>query len=224
MSRTGPVVVATVLAALLLGGCATQKTADTGTTPTRSTKRDKTLKGAGIGAASGAAVSILAGKRKADQILIGTAIGAGIGAGVGAYMDAQEEKLGRIPGTTVERVSKDTLLVHFDSDVLFPIDSWNLSEPARGMLGDVAGVIAEYPKTAVVIQGHTDSTGSEEHNQTLSEHRANAVEGFLAGRGVDRSRMATIGHGESAPVASNATAEGRQQNRRVEILLKGKAV
>ena len=201
----------------LLAGCATSGT-------TRATKRDNTLKGAGIGALSGAALSVLLGKRKADEILVGTAIGAGIGAGVGGYMDAQEEKLARIPGTSVERVDDDTLLVQFDSDILFAIDSSTLTSTSRGTLGDVATVISEYPKTAVVIQGHTDSSGSEAYNQALSERRAGAVQGFLAGRGVNQERMAAIGYGEGSPQTSNATADGRSQNRRVTILLKAKAV
>ena len=201
----------------LLAGCSQSAT-------TRATRRDKTLKGAGIGALSGAALSIALGKRKADQILTGTAIGAGIGAGVGAYMDAQEEKLARIPGTTVERVSEDTLLVHFDSDILFAIDSATLSWASRDNLGKVAGVIDEYKKTAVVIQGHTDSTGSEAHNQDLSERRAGAVKGFFVVHGVNQDRLAATGFGEGSPVASNETSDGRRQNRRVNILLKTKAV
>jgi len=201
----------------LLTGCAESAT-------TRATRRDKTLEGAGIGALSGAALSVAMGKRKADQILTGTAIGAGIGAGVGAYVDAQEEKLARIPGTTVERVSRDTLLVHFDSDILFAIDSTTLTWPSRMNLGKVANVINEYKKTAVVIQGHTDSTGSEAHNQDLSERRAGAVKDFFAVHGVKQDRMAATGFGEGAPVASNATSDGRRQNRRVNILLKTKAV
>jgi len=172
---------------------------------------------------SGAALSIALGKREADQILAGTAIGAGIGAGVGAYMDAQEAKLAKIPGTHVERVSDDTLLVHFDSDILFSIDSATITPTSRGALEEVAGVLMEYPKTAVVIQGHTDSTGSEAHNQDLSERRAGSVKSFLVGRSVNQERMAVVGHGEGAPQASNATAEGRRQNRRVDILLKAKA-
>jgi len=200
----------------LLAGCSQSAT-------TRATRRDNTLKGAGIGALSGAALSIALGNRKADQILIGTAIGAGIGAGVGAYMDAQEEKLARIPGTHVERVNDDTLLVHFDSDVLFSIDSAMLNSTSRGALEEVATVLMEFPKTAVVIQGHTDSTGSEAHNQDLSERRAGSVKSFLVGRSVNQERMAAIGYGEGAPQASNATAAGRQQNRRVDILLKAKA-
>ena len=200
----------------LLAGCSQSAT-------TRGTSRDKTLKGAGIGALSGAALSIALGNREADEILVGTAIGAGIGAGVGAYMDAQEEKLARIPGTHVERVSDDTLLVHFDSDILFAIDSATLSSTSRGALEEVTGVLMEYPKTAVVIQGHTDSTGSEAHNQDLSERRAGSVRQFLVGRGVQQERMVAIGHGEGAPRESNGTAEGRRQNRRVDILLKAKA-
>jgi outer membrane protein OmpA-like peptidoglycan-associated protein len=201
----------------LLAGCSQSATM-------RSTKRDKTLKGAGIGALSGAALSVLMGNRKADQILTGTAIGAGIGAGVGAYMDAQEEKLARIPGTSVERVSKDTLLVHFDSDILFAIDSATLTSTSRGSLGEVASVITQYPKTAVVIQGHTDSTGSEAHNQDLSERRAGAVQGFFANSGVNQDRLDATGYGEGTPVASNTTIDGRRQNRRVNIFLKAKAV
>lgn len=201
----------------LLAGCSQSAT-------TRATQRDRTLKGAGIGALAGAALSVATGKRKADEILIRSAIGAGIGAGVGAYMDAQEEKLARIPGTSVERVSEDTLLVHFDSDILFAIDSSALTSTSRSTLGEVASVITEYPKTAVVIQGHTDSTGSEAHNQYLSERRAGAVESFFVGRGVSQDRLAATGFGEGAPVASNATLDGRRQNRRVNILLKTRAI
>jgi len=200
----------------LLAGCSQSAT-------TSATRRDKTAKGAGIGALSGAAISVAMGNREADEILAGAAIGAGIGAGVGGYMDAQEAKLAKIPGTHVERVSDDTLLVHFDSDVLFSIDSATITSTSRGVLEEVAGVLMEYPKTAAVIQGHTDSTGSEAHNQDLSERRAGSVKGFLVGRGVNQERMAAVGHGEGAPLASNDTAEGRRQNRRVDILLKAKA-
>ena len=214
--RKYSVLVSGITLVALLAGCASSGT-------TRSTTHNNTAKGAGIGALSGAAASVLLGKRKADEILIGTAIGAGIGAGVGAYMDAQEEKLARIPGTSVERVSKDTLLVHFDSDILFAIDSATLTPTSRGTLGEVAGVIIDYPKTAVVIQGHTDSTGSQDHNQALSERRAEAVQGFFEGRGVHQDRLDATGFGEGTPVASNATIDGRRQNRRVNILLKAKA-
>jgi outer membrane protein OmpA-like peptidoglycan-associated protein len=188
-----------------------------------STKRDKTAKGAGIGAAAGAVVAVAAGEREADEILAGAAIGAVGGAGIGAYMDHQEEKIARIPGTTVERVGKDTLLVHFDSDVLFDVDSATIRPAGRDTLARMAEVLNEYDKTAVIVQGHTDSTGSETHNQDLSERRARAARSYLVGRGVDAERVAALGFGESQPVAANDTAADRQRNRRVEVLLKAKA-
>lgn len=212
--------VAVGLTAVLLTACATYAPAPR---EPRTTQRDKTAKGAGIGAAAGAAAAVLKGEREADEILAGAAIGAVVGAGVGVYMDRQEEKIARIPGTTVERVSEDTLLVHFDSDVLFDVDSAILDPSARTTLDEMSSVLLEFPKTAVVIQGHTDSTGSEEHNQELSERRARAVFNYLVGQGVDADRMTAVGHGESFPVASDDTEAGRQQNRRVDLLLKAKA-
>lgn len=210
--------VAGTLALVVLAGCATYGQRDPYVT-----RRDRTVKGAGIGAAAGAVGAVLAGKREADEILAGAAIGAVVGGGIGAYMDAQQEKLARIPGTTVERVDDQTLLVHFDSDVLFSVDSSALSGSARSNLDQVSEVLNEYNKTAVVVQGHTDSTGSEQHNQELSERRASSVENYLVDRGVDARRLAALGYGETAPVASNDTAGGRQQNRRVDIMLRARA-
>jgi outer membrane protein OmpA-like peptidoglycan-associated protein len=208
------------LAVFIPFGCAT-----TGTQPseTRTTQRDKTAKGAGIGAAAGAVIGAVLGEGKADKILAGAALGAGIGAGVGGYMDHQEEKLARIPGTTVERVSEDLLLVHFESDVLFDTDSAILKESARGSVEEAAGVILEYPKTAIIVQGHTDSTGTEAHNQELSERRAQTVAAYLVDRGVDGARITPVGYGEGHPIASNDSESGRSQNRRVDLLLKAKA-
>lgn len=224
-SRSFTSSVAALLAASLLAACAGggNDTPRTRRNEPYMTKRDKTLKGAGIGAAAGAAGAVIAGKREADEILVGAAIGAGVGAGVGAYMDAQEEKIARIPGTTVERVDEETLLVHFDSDVLFAVDSATIDSSGRDTLEQVADVLAEYKKTAVVVQGHTDSTGSDEHNDALSERRATSVERFLTQQGVDGRRIVAEGYGEGYPVASNATEDGRQLNRRVDVLLKAKA-
>jgi outer membrane protein OmpA-like peptidoglycan-associated protein len=187
------------------------------------TSRDKTAKGAGAGAVAGAVVGAVVGEGHADQILAGAAIGAGIGAGVGSYMDAQEEKLARIPGTTVERVGSDKLLVRFDSDVLFSVDSAILTPDSRATLDDVAVVLKDFSKTAVVVEGFTDSTGSEEHNQALSERRARAVSSYFVDSGVSADRVTSIGFGEDHPVADNDTEAGRRQNRRVAILIKGKA-
>lgn len=208
---------ALLLLAGLISGCAT-----TGTSG-RTTSRDKTGKGAAIGAGIGAVLGALLGEGEADEILAGAAIGAGIGAGVGAYMDHQEEKLARIPGTTVERVGKNMLLIHFDSDILFEIDSASLVGASTSTLDQVAVVLTDYPKTAVVVQGHTDSTGTEEHNQGLSERRAGSVQNYLLGQGLDTARMVALGYGEGQPRDTNDTAEGRKRNRRVNILLKARA-
>jgi outer membrane protein OmpA-like peptidoglycan-associated protein len=188
-----------------------------------STRHDKTVKGAVIGAGAGAATAVVIGKREAEQILLGAGIGAAAGAGIGAYLDAQEAKLARIPGTTVERLSDDTLLVRFDSDLLFPVDSAKPMPESLTTLAEVADVLVQYPKTAVVVQGHTDSTGAEDYNLELSERRAEAVKNLLIDRGVATKRLAAIGHGETYPVASNRLEEGRRRNRRVTVLLKGRA-
>lgn len=212
----------TTLALLLIlsvAGCATLRQE----TQPYETRRDKTAKGAGIGAAAGAAAAILDGREEADEILAGAAIGAVLGAGVGAYMDRQEERFARIPGTTIERVSADTLLVHFDSEILFDVDSAIVGGGGLATLEEVAGVLNEFKKTAVVVQGHTDATGTEEHNQQLSERRATAVRNVLVGRGIDSGRLTAIGYGEGYPIASNETEAGRQRNRRVDLFLKAKA-
>ena len=189
----------------------------------RTTSRDKTKKGAAIGAASGAVLGAILGEGELDEILAGAAVGAGVGAGIGAYMDKQEEKLARIPGTTVERVDEDMLLVHFDSDVLFAVDSTMLSQQSRNALNEAAAVFTEYPKTAIIAQGHTDSSGSDSYNQGLSEKRASSVMSYLVAQGVDGQRITAMGYGESHPVDTNDTTAGRSRNRRVDLLLKAKA-
>jgi outer membrane protein OmpA-like peptidoglycan-associated protein len=215
--------IAAVCAASLIAGCTHQQPATSQQPPSRTTERDKTKKGAAIGAASGAVLGAILGEGELDEILMGAAIGGGIGAGVGVYMDKQEEALAQIPGTSVERVGEDMLLVHFASDVLFAVDSAVLNPASRASLDQAAEVFVQYPKTAILAQGHTDATGGEQHNQDLSERRAKAVSNYLVGRGVDPERITALGYGEGNPVASNETAAGRQQNRRVDLLLKGKA-
>ena len=182
----------------------------------------RTKKGAAIGAAVGAVAGVFVGDGEADEILAGAAIGAGVGAGIGVYMDKQQQELEEIEGAEVERIDEETLQVHFDSDILFAVDSAVLDAKSRQALDEFAQVMIDYPKTAIVIQGHTDSTGSEAYNQALSERRAKAVFNHLVTAGVDDDRMVAIGYGESTPVADNATAEGRALNRRVSILVKGK--
>jgi outer membrane protein OmpA-like peptidoglycan-associated protein len=205
----------------LLPGCATTQQ-QRQPQDQRVTKRDKTKKGAAIGAASGAVLGAVLGEGELDKILAGAAIGAGVGAGIGVYMDRQEERLSRIPGTTVERISDDMILVHFESDLLFAVDSSSLSVDSRASLDAAAQVFLDQPKTAIIAQGHTDSTGSEEHNLALSERRAKAVSNYLVGRGIDATRITALGYGEAYPVADNATDDGRMLNRRVDLLLKAK--
>jgi outer membrane protein OmpA-like peptidoglycan-associated protein len=203
-----------VAMAALISGCATSPD-----DPYAKTKR-----GAAIGAAVGAAAGyFLVGDGELDEILGSAAVGAGLGAGVGLYMDKQEAALKEIEEVDVERVDEETLRVNFDSDILFTVDSAVLSPSSMASLDQFARVMREYPKTAILIQGYTDSTGSEEHNLALSQRRAQAVFNHLALREVGQDRMAAIGYGEGYPVADNATAAGRELNRRVSILVKGKA-
>jgi len=217
-NRRARILVIAILLALL-AGCSQHRDVN----DDRATKRDKTKKGAAIGAASGAVLGAVLGEGELDEILAGAAIGAGIGAGIGAYMDRQEEKLGQIPGTTVERISEDMILIHFDSDVLFEIDSSKVGVVARHSLDQAASVFNEYPKTAIIAQGHTDATGKETYNQGLSERRAESVMRHLIGRGVDADRITAVGYGEGYPLVSNDTEANRALNRRVDLLLKAKA-
>lgn len=205
-----------VAAMLALAGCAT--------TPTDpNDPYAKTKRGAAIGAAIGTAAGFFVGDGELDEILGTAAVGAALGAGVGLYMDKQQKELEQIDEIDVERVDEETLRINFDSDILFAVDSAVLSQASMDSLDEFAQVMRNYPQTAILIQGYTDSTGSEQYNQQLSERRARAVFNHLALREVEPARMAAIGYGEGYPVADNATPDGRAQNRRVSILVKGNA-
>ncbi len=214
--KRGKVVIVTgTLTLALLGACATTQTDD---------RYGNTKRGAAIGAAVGAAAGLFVGDGELDEVLGGAAVGAGLGAGIGVYMDKQQQKLEQeLENAEVERLDEETLRVNFDSDILFAVDSATLSQGSKLDLDEFASVMNQYPKTAILIQGHTDSTGSEEHNMKLSERRAGAVYNHLLLRSVEPSRMAAVGYGEGYPVADNSTPEGRQLNRRVSILVRGKA-
>jgi len=134
-----------------------------------------------------------------------------------AYMDAQEERLARIDGAKVERVEDDRLVVRLDANELFPPGSAVLNRSAARTVEEVADVLAEYPRTTVVVNGYTDATGGAARNQYLSERRAETVGGTFVARGVAPPRVVSTGHGELAPVASNTSPRGRTLNRRVEI-------
>jgi len=205
-----------LLISIIVAGCAT-----TGTSTDDPYARTK--RGAAIGAAVGAAAGFFVGDGELDEILGTAAVGAGLGAGIGLYMDKQQQALEEIEDVEVERLDEETLRVNFDSDILFAVDSAVLSASSKQSLDEFAQVMRDYPQTAILIQGYTDSSGSEEHNMKLSERRAQSVYNHLALREVEEARMAAIGYGEGYPVADNATPDGRALNRRVSILVKGKA-
>jgi outer membrane protein OmpA-like peptidoglycan-associated protein len=184
--------------------------------------KEKTRKGAGYGAAAGAVIGLLTGGNdKFQAAMIGAAAGAIAGGSVGYYMDKQEAKLReQMAGTGVDVVRNgDNITLDMPGGVTFAFDSSDLNSQFYPVLDKVAGTLSEYNKTVIEVAGHTDSIGSASYNQQLSERRANSVAAYLGSRGVDRSRMVTIGAGKDHPVASNETEAGRAQNRRVEITI-----
>ena len=205
-------------AAILLAGCATSDPYG------GQTQRSSTAMGTGIGAAIGAAAGALSGDgstSRRDRALIGAAVGAAAGAGVGAYMDRQEQQLrNNLQGSRIEIDRRgDDIVLNMPSSVTFGFDSAELTSDARSALNEVANVLTQYTDTRVNIAGHTDSTGDASYNQRLSERRAQSVGNYLSQNGVSSMRLNTMGYGANQPVASNATEQGRAQNRRVEITL-----
>ncbi|AJQ92488.1 OmpA family protein [Gynuella sunshinyii] len=176
------------------------------------------IAGAALGGILGAAVS------KEDRMkgaLIGAGIGGLAGGSVGYYMDRQENKLRQKmagTGVTVTR-DGDNIILNMPGNITFPTGLAELNPDFTRTLDGVATVLEEYESTLITIDGYTDSVGSESYNQTLSEKRAMSVATYLAGKGIQTARLAARGFGESNPVATNATAEGRAQNRRVELTL-----
>ena len=182
----------------------------------------RTLKGGAIGAGAGAIIGGLIGKaagNTAAGAIIGAAIGGTAGALIGRYMDKQAEEMKRdLKNARIERVGEG-IKITFDSGILFDVNRSELRPEARTNIQSLAKILNKYEDTNILIEGHTDSTGSVEHNQKLSEQRAEAVSNFAKGLGVQGSRFTTVGYGESQPIASNASSEGRQQNRRVEVAI-----
>ncbi len=200
-----------VLAMALTTACAT----NTGTT-LDSRRTQGAILGTLAGAAAGAAVD---DNKRARGALIGAVAGGLTGGLIGNYMDKQKQAIeDAIPDANVER-TQDGLQVMFAGDLLFDSGSSGLSPGAYSRMRTLAETLRNYPDTRVKITGHTDSQGAEAFNLKLSEERADAVRRLLIAEGVEAHRVTAIGMGESLPVASNETAAGRQQNRRVEITL-----
>jgi outer membrane protein OmpA-like peptidoglycan-associated protein len=178
----------------------------------------KWQKGAAIGGATGAGAGAIIGHQsghKGEGALIGAAIGAIAGGLIGNQLDKQEEELSQI--AEVERPSEGELVVILRDKILFDVDEYSLKVGAEDNLREIADILVKYPDFDIIVEGHTDNTGTENYNQWLSEKRAQAVADFLIATGVGSVRIQILGYGELRPVASNGTPEGRQQNRRVEI-------
>ena len=205
-------------AGLVLAGCQT-------TDPyTGEQKTSNTTKGAAIGAGVGVAIGLLTGdsssERKKRALILGGAGGLAGGA-VGNYMDRQEAKLRtQLQGTGVSVTrSGDNIILNMPGNVTFMTNSADINASFYQVLTSVALVLKDFDKTVVDIAGHADSSGPDDKNLELSQRRAGSVSGYLAGQGINPQRLIATGYGETRPIASNDTAEGRAQNRRVEITL-----
>lgn len=173
--------------------------------------------GAGAGAAVGAAVGNQVGST-ATGAIVGAAVGGTAGALIGRQMDRQAEELESIEGATVTRVGEG-IVVTFDTGILFGFDSSDLQSQARSNLQQLAANLNQHDRTDVLIIGHTDATGSESYNQALSERRAQSAASYVESQGVAAERVSIRGMGETDPVATNETEEGRTLNRRVEVVI-----
>lgn len=183
---------------------------------------DRTQRGAVIGAGAGAVAGGLIGKRKGSTAvgaILGATIGGAAGALVGRYMDKQAEELRKeLPDARVERVGEG-IKITFGSDILFDVDKYNLKSSTKRDLDEFSKTLQKYEDTKIVIEGHADATGSDDHNLRLSKQRADAVAEYLESRGVKAVRIDEKGYGEEQPIGDNNTEAGRQQNRRVEIAI-----
>lgn len=195
---------AAVLLTLSLQGCASLS---------------RTEEGAIGGAAVGAVVGGIIADNTAKGAILGAVIGGAAGAAIGRVMDQQAQDLqDKLPNATVERVGEG-IQVTFDSGILFDVNSDVLRPEAQENLRQLAASLEDYDGTDVVVVGHTDDTGADSYNQTLSERRAAAARNYLTGVGLGSDRVQAMGRGETEPVASNDSPAGRQANRRVEVAI-----
>ena len=217
-NRIPRIILAMTVVAVFVSGC---KTLDP---YTREEKTSNATKGALIGAAAGAAVGLMSGDdavERRQHALIGAGIGALAGGSIGYYMDKQEHELrAELEGTgvSVTRIG-DNITLNMPGNVTFAHNSSDLSPAFFDVLNSVGKVLNQYEQTVIEVAGHTDSTGSEAYNQSLSERRAGSVATYLSGQGIMQQRVITVGMGELRPVADNSSTDGRQANRRVEITM-----
>lgn len=196
-----------VLGSLVLGSTNCASKAQTGA-----------LIGAGSGALVGGAIGKAAGNTAVGAIL-GATVGGAAGAIIGHYMDEQAREIERdLEGARIERVGEG-IKITFDSGILFDFNSAHLQTDAQLNLIKLARILNKYDDTDILIEGHTDATGTEEYNLDLSRRRSQSVANQLATGQVDATRFTLMGYGEAQPITSNDTAEGRQENRRVELAI-----
>lgn len=211
-------VLTTLVVAATLAGCQTLDPY------TQQPKTSNATQGAGIGALAGAVLGAAVSKgNRGEGALIGAAVGGAVGGGIGYYMDQQEMLLRQElegTGVRVERVGDEIRLV-MPGNITFATDSDRIAGNFYPVLDSVAKVLLKFDKTAINVDGYTDSTGSFEYNQSLSERRAMSVFNYLSQVGVDRLRISSRGFGERNPIASNDSEGGRAANRRVEIWIRG---
>ena len=213
--KSARIVGALLLSTSLATGCTTNAV-------TGESRVSRTAIGAGAGAALGALAGTAVGgsdRAQRNAILIGAGIGALSGGAIGGYMDRQEALLRQeleATGVGIRRQGDDLFLV-MPSNITFRTDSATIEPGFTRTLNSVATVLNRFNQTLVDVYGHTDNTGSDAYNQQLSQQRAQSVAQFLAANGVRPDRLLVSGFGESRPIATNATPQGREQNRRVEI-------
>jgi outer membrane protein OmpA-like peptidoglycan-associated protein len=220
MRRSKSVVALCVALSIGLAGCATDEFGN----PRPLTDAEK---GVLIGSAAGAVLGNVGSNHHRGRNAIIGAIGGGIAGGmVGNYMDNQKRDLEKVLASErqsgaieIDKLPQNVLRITMTNQTAFEIDSARIKSGFYPAMDKIANVLVRYGKTQLTVVGYTDNTGSAKHNQALSESRAEAVQRYLAERGVVPQRLSAMGKGESEPRASNASATGRQLNRRAEILV-----
>lgn len=202
----GSVIILTLAISILIYGCGASNA----------------VKGGVIGGVGGGVVGGVIGNQFGNTALgaiIGAAVGGTAGVLIGNHMDKQAEEMEKdIEGAEIERVGEG-IKITFDSGILFGFDSSTLQPEAKANISKLAVILKKYPDTNILVTGHTDSDGSDQYNKDLSERRAKSVSDYAMLQGVNSSRLSIIGLGETEPVASNDTDNGKSQNRRVEIAI-----
>lgn len=203
-------IVSVLVLTALVSGCTTVNPY------TGQTQTAKSTWGTAIGATAGA---LLGSTKSSEAALLGGLAGAAVGGGVGYYLDVQAAELrSELVSTGVQVIeSDDSIRLVMPGNITFKTDSADINSSFYPVLNSVARVLKKYDNSTVLVSGHTDSAGSADYNLNLSRNRAQSVASYLQGQGIKASRFEVMGLGSSNPIASNETASGREQNRRVEI-------